>query len=130
MSVWNKIKLLYFDLFGYPGDMVELVAASPILKLVAMGVDNNKIMSELDVSISDIAEEIKTWMDEPVMDNFVGWDHKLTFNPVVVYRVSKNKSEYIMKLDDNSDSMFDKDISWHVAKLYYKHKQTLEERWL
>jgi len=85
VTLWDRVKRLYFEKFGYTDTLVEMVASSQILKLCASGASNKQIADVLEIDIDVVVEELEKWL------YFSGWDEQLECNPLVVWRALDGK---------------------------------------
>ena len=131
MKLWNKVREIYYELFGYPGEMVDLVAASSILKLVAMGISNEEISKTLDMRMDSVESEIIRWFNSEIFPDFSGWNYTLKVNPLAVVQKVGNFSDYSKLVYPSKIPSEDiTKLSYEVAFQFMKKRKEIEVKWL
>jgi len=121
MKLWDKIKRLYFEKFGYTDTLVEMVASSQILKLCASGASNRQIADVLDIDIEVVIKEVRKWL------YFSGWEKELEYNPLAAFRRVKSS------MSDSRDTLI---LEWmartecEVCERYLKIEEIIMKEWL
>ena len=126
MKLWDKVKRLYFEKFGYTDTLVEMVASSLILKLCASGTSNKQIADALELDIEVVVEEIEKWL------YFSGWEEQLACDPLVLWRAFYSQGSVTYK---EFDTLYDAlmvlpDNVSTVCSRYLAIEKTIMKEWL
>jgi len=116
MDNWGVILQAYRTYLHIPGIVVDLMAVSPIIELLAKGYSNTTIGEMLDENPEKVSRVVQEVM------GFNGWESDLDFNPQSFYQRSKfNMYKYVQEVQTLSPATAKCDIV-----LSYKVNQRLD----
>lgn len=119
VTVWNIIRRFYYDKFGIPEFVVDIMADIDICLLFVSGSSNDSISRFISVDPGAVSRVIKKRFGVP------GRRKNLSINPYKEFKLSGgDKSKFVTKAGDS-----DSDTLWRCCSIYSNMEKVLNGFW-